>query len=1333
MKKWLSLTVMTCIVLGAALWATAKQDASVTSQAASLQKGLEQIEHSIAKYGASDELLAKRDEYLAAIAELNATVVKVEAPASAVAPVATGAATESEFVPDPVKDDAYMAALRSGNTDPAVVGYYRTLLDRLNAGLDLTPTEKETLLNAGLLEDQRDDGGFDPLDNTGGPDGFGYRWVDNLGGDTATFLWEDIVGAPGASELTAIRFNDDAATAVNLSFGFPFYGVNRTTIYPSTNGAIGMSSVTSFSNTCTMPTTSFSQGGILALWDDLDTRAGGLGGVYATDSGSVWVKDEGTRVIIQWDSIGRTSGGAQYAYSFQAILYATGKIKLQYVDLARTGTTLPSATIAIQQGSTAPNNNYLVYNCSTAGNAPQDTLLNRAVWFYTSPFSAHDFNTVSSVSPASPYRVEAGATFNVVGRFRNAGTTTESAPVKYQFNGGAIVSENTAALAQFATEDHDFTGTETAPATQGSYTLTFWTDLATDTDRSNDTVRVNVIVYEGRCCYNGGSSCLDTTAAGCTSLGGAFDTTLTCAEQACPVILQGSEACVDAPTLGVGVEISGTTVGYALDAVGTCVTALNTAPGVWYKVIGTGDSLTATTCFSTGFDTKLGIFCGSCDALTCVNGNDDATCTFSGLRSRVNWASVNGTEYYLLMTGFLTNSGAFGLVVNSLGAYSGVPVDCSPTGRCCYLNQFGAAACVDNRAAECTALGGTWNDLLSCATTPCEIGRCCYLDNGVGACADNTLLECNALGGTWNDALDCATTPCPVGRCCYLDNGFAACADNSALECTALNGTWNDALDCATTPCEIGRCCYDDNGTPACTDNTLLECNALSGTWTDALDCANNPCPVPLQGADACANAVALTVGATVTGTLAGNTPDANIPTCGSGYNTTSNGVWYTVTGTGNTMTASLCDPLTSYDSELFVFCGACDAFTCIDGDDDDCATPALASTVTWCSSAGTTYFVFVTAFGTSGNSGNYALLITDDGVACNNPINCTPFGRCCYIDNGAVTCVENLQTDCAALGGSWNATLTCATPCPQLGRCCYAGATLCETLCQDSVFLTDCNTLGGTWTEAENCNNACPATFCTCDCEGLPNNYSVHAVDATTYPITDLGTLSITINVPVSNPVTDLNLRLDAIHTFDADMLITLTSPLGTVDTLSDNRGTSGDNFLCTVFDDEAATAIGAGTAPFTGSFIPDRPLSLFDGENPLGNWTLTIYDQVGGDFGYVAGVCLELEAPPLPCDPVVDLRAYVVSVGTPPLADHIRLHFTAPQDEDYVVYSTTNPMNDGNPNAGTDPDFTLEATIPGVVAGPVVWDAPAGFFGLPLIGAPKIYVVVADCPAVP
>ncbi len=104
----------------------------------------------------------------------------------------------------------------------------------------------------------------------------------------------------------------------------------------------------------------------------------------------------------------------------------------------------------------------------------------------------------------------------------------------------------------------------------------------------------------------------------------------------------------------------------------------------------------------------------------------------------------------------------------------------------------------------------------------------------------------------------------------------------------------------------------------------------------------------------------------------------------------------------------------------------------------------------------------------------------------------------------------------------------------------------------------------------------------------------------------------------PVS--ITDLNVRIGSItHTFDGDLVISLTGPDSTTVTLSNRRGSSGDNFTNTVFDDEAATAISTGAAPFNGSFRPEAPLSAFDGKSANGTWTLKVVDVASDDTGTI------------------------------------------------------------------------------------------------------------------
>ena len=113
-------------------------------------------------------------------------------------------------------------------------------------------------------------------------------------------------------------------------------------------------------------------------------------------------------------------------------------------------------------------------------------------------------------------------------------------------------------------------------------------------------------------------------------------------------------------------------------------------------------------------------------------------------------------------------------------------------------------------------------------------------------------------------------------------------------------------------------------------------------------------------------------------------------------------------------------------------------------------------------------------------------------------------------------------------------------------------------------------------------------------------------------------GGVTSTNAVSTTGLVSDLNVTIGQItHTFDADLVIDLTSPAGTTVRLVNMRGGSGDNFTNTVFDDEAATSITAGVAPFTGSFRPEQPLSAFDGQPASGTWTLKVVDTAAIDTG--------------------------------------------------------------------------------------------------------------------
>lgn len=138
----------------------------------------------------------------------------------------------------------------------------------------------------------------------------------------------------------------------------------------------------------------------------------------------------------------------------------------------------------------------------------------------------------------------------------------------------------------------------------------------------------------------------------------------------------------------------------------------------------------------------------------------------------------------------------------------------------------------------------------------------------------------------------------------------------------------------------------------------------------------------------------------------------------------------------------------------------------------------------------------------------------------------------------------------------------------------------------------------------------------------GLTGPARAGVVMSTNVPVAicDLCTVSSTLTVNSHMTITDLNGLIGSLtHTWDGDLFIQLQSPVGTTVTLSNRHGGSGDNYIDTVFDDEAATAISAAGAPFTGSFRPDQLLSAFDGQDAFGVWTLRVADQAGLDVGSI------------------------------------------------------------------------------------------------------------------
>jgi RHS repeat-associated protein len=115
---------------------------------------------------------------------------------------------------------------------------------------------------------------------------------------------------------------------------------------------------------------------------------------------------------------------------------------------------------------------------------------------------------------------------------------------------------------------------------------------------------------------------------------------------------------------------------------------------------------------------------------------------------------------------------------------------------------------------------------------------------------------------------------------------------------------------------------------------------------------------------------------------------------------------------------------------------------------------------------------------------------------------------------------------------------------------------------------------------------------------------------------IPDNGTQVISsLTVSGALTISDIDVVLSIDHRNAGDIRAFLVSPGGTSIELSTGNGSTGNHYLGTTFDDEAAQSISDPTAsaPFTGHYRPEALLSSLDGTNAAGTWQLKLTDSTG------------------------------------------------------------------------------------------------------------------------
>jgi len=200
-------------------------------------------------------------------------------------------------------------------------------------------------------------------------------------------------------------------------------------------------------------------------------------------------------------------------------------------------------------------------------------------------------------------------------------------------------------------------------------------------------------------------------------------------------------------------------------------------------------------------------------------------------------------------------------------------------------------------------------------------------------------------------------------------------------------------------------------------------------------------------------------------------------------------------------------------------------------------------------------------------------------------------------------------------------------TPPVATGACCIAGACVIRSE-------ADCAAQNGSYLgDTTNCNGAWAPTAVASPFGAIPDNDPVG--------------VSLSLTVGSSETITDLDLGLVIEHTWQGDLVISLTHvPSGTTAVLVDQPGlpeiafgfdnNNYGNIISLepfILDDAAELAYDfpvAARNDVVGRWKPDASaLSVFNGLNSSGEWLLTVSDNEAGDVGFVYEYSLSVNQP--------------------------------------------------------------------------------------------------------
>ncbi len=270
---------------------------------------------------------------------------------------------------------------------------YQTAKQKEMSGQQLTTQEKALIEEAERLKAERRQN--DELDELGGPDDYGYSFIDSQEEGGPVYSWIDITET--GTEIDNMG-DDSFQGPFDLPFIFNYYGTDYDEIYICSNGYLMFGGGSSDLSNDPIPSTFTPNNIICFFWDDLNPNDATSGNIF-------YGEDEDGNWICTFDDV-EEYGGNDGHITCQTILYPNGEILMQYMAL--------DDDIDINGESIGIENDDGTIGLQVANNvAPADYPFNElAILFYLPAAGASVTGTVTDVDTGDPI---AGALVSVGG------------------------------------------------------------------------------------------------------------------------------------------------------------------------------------------------------------------------------------------------------------------------------------------------------------------------------------------------------------------------------------------------------------------------------------------------------------------------------------------------------------------------------------------------------------------------------------------------------------------------------------------------------------------------------------------------------------------------------------------------------------------------------------------------------------------------------------------------------------------------------------------------------------------------------------------------------